>query len=228
MNVLDYLEYSAQLQGVIKPMIPRRMKEMVGICGLGEMIHKDIGQLSKGYRQRVGLAAAMIHNPRVLVLDEPTSGLDPNQIVEIRKLIQDLGKEKTVVLSTHILPEVQATCQRVVIINRGKIVADGPIEDLQRSMHGGEKVMLEVEVSDGQSFEMISSQVRMIPAIETVSLLEERNGVKKLSIATSRATDIRKDLFQLCVQKGWGLLELHREQTSLEDIFRQLTSDPGR
>jgi len=228
MNVLDYLEYSAQLQGVIKPMIPRRMKEMVQICGLGEMIHKDIGQLSKGYRQRVGLAAAMIHNPRVLVLDEPTSGLDPNQIVEIRKLIQDLGKEKTVVLSTHILPEVQATCQRVVIINRGKIVADGPIEDLQRSLHGGEKVMLEVEVTDGQSFEMISSQVRMIPAIETVSLLEERNGVKKISIATSRATDIRKDLFQLCVQKGWGLLELHREQTSLEDIFRQLTSEPGR
>jgi len=228
MNVLDYLEYSAQLQGVIKPMIPRRMKEMVQICGLGEMIHKDIGQLSKGYRQRVGLAAAMIHNPRVLVLDEPTSGLDPNQIVEIRKLIQDLGKEKTVVLSTHILPEVQATCQRVVIINRGKIVADGPIEDLQRSLHGGEKVMLEVEVTDGQSFEMISSQVRMIPAIETVSLLEERNGVKKISIATSRATDIRKDLFQLCVQKGWGLLELHREQTSLEDNFRQLTSEPGR
>ena len=228
MNVLDYLEYSAQLQGVIKPMIPRRMKEMVQIRGLGEMIHKDIGQLSKGYRQRVGLAAAMIHNPRVLVLDEPTSGLDPNQIVEIRKLIQDLGKEKTVVLSTHILPEVQATCQRVVIINRGKIVADGPIEDLQRSLHGGEKVMLEVEVTDGQSFEMISSQVRMIPAIETVSLLEERNGVKKISIATSRATDIRKDLFQLCVQKGWGLLELHREQTSLEDIFRQLTSEPGR
>ncbi|HYQ87014.1 MAG TPA: ATP-binding cassette domain-containing protein [Bacteroidota bacterium] len=228
MNVLDYLEYSAQLQGVIKPMIPRRMKEMVHICGLGEMIHKDIGQLSKGYRQRVGLAAAMIHNPRVLVLDEPTSGLDPNQIVEIRKLIQDLGKEKTVVLSTHILPEVQATCQRVVIINRGKIVADGPIEDLQRSLHGGEKVMLEVEVTDGQSFEMISSQVKMIPAIESVSLLEERNGVKKLSIATSRATDIRRDLFQLCVQKGWGLLELHREQTSLEDIFRQLTSDPGR
>jgi gliding motility-associated transport system ATP-binding protein len=228
MNVLEYLEYSAQLLGVSREMIPRRLREMVQTCGLGEMIHKDISQLSKGYRQRVGLAAAMIHNPRVLILDEPTSGLDPNQIVEIRRLIQDLGKEKTVVLSTHILPEVQATCNRVVIINRGKIVADGPIEDLQRSLHGGEKVLFEVEVGDAEPFDLISSQVKAIPAIETVALLEERNGVKKMSIATSRAVDIRKDLFQLCVQRGWGLLELHREQTSLEDIFRQLTSDPTK
>src|SRR5260221_6857898 len=228
MNVLEYLEYSAQLLGVPKGMVPRRLKEMVHICGLGEMIHKDISQLSKGYRQRVGLAAAMIHNPRVLILDEPTSGLDPNQIVEIRKLIQDLGKEKTVVLSTHILPEVQATCTRVVIINRGKIVADGPIEDLQRSMHGGEKILFEVEVRDGEPFELISSQVKSIPAIESVSLLDERNGIKRMSIATSHAVDIRKELFRLCVDKGWGLLELHREQTSLEDIFRQLTSEPSR
>ncbi|MBI1806800.1 MAG: ATP-binding cassette domain-containing protein [Ignavibacteria bacterium] len=224
MNVLEYLEYAAQLQGVTKLMIPRRMKEMVDVCGLGEMKHKDIGQLSKGYRQRVGLAAAMIHDPRVLILDEPTSGLDPNQIVEIRSLIRNLGKQKTVVLSTHILPEVQATCNRVIIISRGKIVADGPIEDLQRNLHGGEKIILEVEVPGGQSFEMVSVQVRSIPAIETISLVEERDGVKKLSVETSNATDIRKDLFQLCVQKGWGLLELHREKTSLEEIFRQLTA----
>src|SRR5713101_7252377 len=115
MNVVEYLEYAAQLQGVAKSIIPRRIREMVDVCGLGEMKHKDIGQLSKGFRQRVGLAAAMIHDPRVLIMDEPTSGLDPNQIVEIRSLIQNLGKQKTVVLSTHILPEVQATCNRVVI-----------------------------------------------------------------------------------------------------------------
>ena len=224
MNVLEYLEYAAQLQGVGKEMIPRRMREMVDVCGLGEMKHKDIGQLSKGYRQRVGLAAAMIHDPRVLILDEPTSGLDPNQIVEIRSLIQRLGKEKTVILSTHILPEVQATCDRVVIINRGKIVADGPIQDLQRNLHGGEKILLEIEVPDGQSFEMISVQVKSIPSIAAVSLIDERNSIKKISIETSQGIDIRKNLFQMCVQKGWGLLELHREQTSLEDIFRQLTS----
>jgi ABC-2 type transport system ATP-binding protein len=225
MNVLEYLEYTAQLQGVPKPLIPRRMREMVDACGLGEMKHKDIGHLSKGYRQRVGLAAAMIHDPKVLILDEPTSGLDPNQIVEIRGLIQALGKQKTVILSTHILPEVQATCNRVIIINRGKIVADGPIEDLQRSLHGGEKVILEVEVPADQSFDLISVQVKNIPSIETVSLIDERNGVKKFSIETADATDIRKDLFQLCIQKGWDLLELHRVQTSLEDIFRQLTTD---
>ncbi len=225
MNVLEYLEYTAQLQNVPRPLIPRHIKEMVDACGLGEMKHKEIGQLSKGYRQRVGLAAAMIHDPKVLILDEPTSGLDPNQIVEIRSLIRSLGKQKTVVLSTHILPEVQATCNRVIIINRGKIAADGPIEDLQRSLHGGEKILIEIEIPGEQSFEIISVQVKTIPAIESVSLIDKRNGTMKFSVETSQAIDIRKELFQLCIQKGWGLLELHRIQTSLEDIFRQLTSD---
>jgi ABC-2 type transport system ATP-binding protein len=225
MNVLEYLEYAAQLQGVSKQQMSRRVKEMVDVCVLGEMKHKDIGQLSKGYRQRVGLAAAMIHDPNVLILDEPTSGLDPNQIVEIRSLIREIGKHKTVVLSTHILPEVQATCNRVIIINRGKIVADGPIEDLQRSMQGGERIVLEVEVADGETFDMLSVQVKGIPSVGSVMLLDERNGIKKFSVETSGSVDIRKDLYNLCVQKGWGLLELHREQTSLEDIFRELTSD---
>ncbi len=228
MNVLDYLEYAAQLQGVHRQLIPRRMKEMVEVCGLGEMKHKDIGQLSKGYRQRVGLGAAMIHDPKVLILDEPTSGLDPNQIAEIRNLIQNLGKEKTVVLSTHILPEVQATCNRVVIINRGKIVADGPIEDLQRSLHGGERIVLEVELPESETFKTLSVHVKTIPAIESVSLIGEIDGVMKFSVGTSKPVDVRKDLYQLCVQQGWGLLELHREQTSLEDIFRELTSDVAR
>ena len=225
MNVVEHLEYSALLQGVPRTMIARRLKEMIDVCGLGEMKHKEIGQLSKGYRQRVGLASAMIHDPKVLILDEPTSGLDPNQIVEIRSLIQNLGKQKTVVLSTHILPEVQATCNRVIIINRGKIVADGPIQDLQRSLHGGERIVVEVEIPDDQSFEMISVQVKSIPSIEQVSLMDEQNGTKKFSVDALGAVDVRKELFQLCVQKGWNLLELHREQTSLEDIFRQLTSD---
>lgn len=225
MNVLEYLDYTAKLQGVAKPLIPRRMKDMIEACGLGEMKHKDINQLSKGYRQRVGLAAAMIHDPKVLILDEPTSGLDPNQIVEIRSLIKDLGKQKTVILSTHILSEVQAACNRVIIINRGKIVADGPIDDLQRSLHGGEKILLEIEIPTVQSFDMISLQIKAIPAVEIVSLIEENNNFKKISIETSSAVDIRRDLFTLCLTKGWTLLEMHRVQTSLEDIFRQLTSD---
>jgi len=225
MNVLEYLGYASQLQGVAKNSVSARVREMVDVCALGEMKHKDIGQLSKGYRQRVGLAAAMIHDPKVLILDEPTSGLDPNQIIEIRNLIKELGKEKTVVLSTHILPEVQATCNRVIIINRGKIVADGPIEELQRGLHGGERILMEVETPEVQSFDVVSSQVKMIPSVESVALIEERNGAKKFSVVTAKAVDIRRDLFHLCSQRGWTLLELHREQTSLEDIFRQLTAD---
>jgi len=228
MNVLDYLEYAAQLQGLAPSRIPYRLREMVEVCGLGEMKHKDIGQLSKGYRQRVGLAAALIHDPRVLILDEPTSGLDPNQIVEIRSLIQNIGRQKTVVLSTHILPEVQATCTRVIIINRGKIVADGPIADLQRNLRGGEKIVLEVETPDGHSFESVAVQVKSIPAVEAVSLISENNRMKRFTVESMQSRDIRKELFQLCVQKGWGLMELHREQTSLEDIFRELTSDSPR
>jgi ABC-2 type transport system ATP-binding protein len=222
MNVLEYLAYAAELQGVTPQALPRRMREMVDVCGLGEMKHKDIGQLSKGYRQRVGLAAALIHDPRVLILDEPTSGLDPNQIVEIRSLIQSIGKEKTVVLSTHILPEVQATCDRVVIINRGRIVADGPIADLQRKMQGGERILLELET--GAAFETIANALNTIPAIENVTLVSADGALQRLSLETS-GTDVRREIFRLAVDKGWGLLELHREQTSLEDIFRQLTSD---
>jgi len=211
MNVSEYLDYSAQLQGLESRMIPRRRREMIDVCGLGEMMHKDLGQLSKGFRQRVGLAAAMIHDPKVLILDEPTSGLDPNQIVEIRTLIHNLGKEKTVVLSTHILPEVQATCDRVIIINRGKIVADAQIGDLQRGLRGGDKISLVVILKN-------------LSAVDGVTFTGETERSKKFSIDTSRSQDIRGDIFRLCVEKGWVAVDLHREQTSLEDIFRELTT----
>lgn len=225
MNVIEYLEYTAQLQGIPRQSINRCIRDMVDVCALGEMKHKDIGQLSKGYRQRVGLAAAMIHDPKVLIMDEPTSGLDPNQIIEIRELIRELGKAKTVILSTHILSEVQATCNRVIIVNRGQIVADGKIDDLQRSLHGGEKIKVEVEIPDGQSFDIVSVKVKSIPAVESVSLIHESNGVKYFTVETGTPIDIRRNLYQLCVQNGWVLMELHREQTSLEDIFRQLTAE---
>jgi len=136
MPVIDYLRFVAALQGVEKGVIGERIREMVIVCGLDNEKHKKIGELSKGYRQRVGLAQAMIHDPQILLLDEPTSGLDPNQIIEIRKLIKEVGKEKTVVLSTHILPEVEATCDRILIINKGKIVADGTSESLRKQAQG--------------------------------------------------------------------------------------------
>ncbi len=223
MNVSEYLDYSAQLQGVEGRMVPRRRREMIDVCGLGEMMHKDIGQLSKGYRQRVGLAAAMIHDPKVLILAEPTSGLDPNQIVEIRTLIHNLGTEKTVVLSTHILPEVQATCTRVIIINRGKIVADAPIGDLHKGLRGGDKIVLEVRCPESETPQTVAAMLKNIPQVESTTLTGETDSSMKFLVGSPRAYDIRADLFRLCVEKGWVALELRREQTSLEDIFRELT-----
>ena len=146
MPVLEYLDFVAELQGVEKSKIKNRIVEMVHLTGLNEEKHKKIGELSKGYRQRVGLAQAMIHDPEVLILDEPTSGLDPNQIIEIRKLIRELGREKTVVLSTHILPEVEATCDRILIINKGKIVADGTPDTLRKQAQGEE--VLKVQIAE--------------------------------------------------------------------------------
>ncbi|HYC85644.1 MAG TPA: ATP-binding cassette domain-containing protein, partial [Chryseosolibacter sp.] len=149
MAVIDYLEFCARLQGVKRELVDDRVRYMVQVCGLNAEKHKKIGELSKGYRQRVGLAQAMIHDPEILVLDEPTTGLDPNQIVEIRQLIRELGKAKTVILSTHILPEVEATCDRILIINKGKIVADGTADTLRKQAAGGE--LLRVRIEDGST-----------------------------------------------------------------------------
>jgi len=227
MNVLEYLEFSALLNGVPKQEVHRHVREMVGVCGLGDVKHMDIGQLSKGYRQRVGLAQAMIHDPKVLILDEPTSGLDPNQIVEIRNLIRQLGREKTLILSTHILPEVQASCNRVIIINKGKIVADGSTTDLQSRFQGNEQYYVELEKPDGESQETIRVHFQNIPSVASVETLGEVNGVMKVRIETSRGLDVRKHIYQLSVRNNWTLLELHREQTSLEDVFHELTREEG-
>lgn len=225
MNVIDYLEYVAKLHGVSRSNIPNRVREMINVCGISSVKHMDIGQLSKGYRQRVGLAQAMIHDPKILIMDEPTSGLDPNQIVEIRNLIRQLGKEKTVILSTHILPEVQATCNRVLIISKGKIVADGTPAELQSGFIGNERVFVELESPDNFSFEMVQIRLNTIPAIKQISLLDERDGLMRLKIEVEKGVDTRKQIFQLFVDNKWNLLELHREQTSLEDVFHQLTLD---
>src|SRR5664279_175033 len=148
MHVIDFLNFCARIQGIEKSRIPGRVVEMIRITGLNKEKHKKIEELSKGFRQRVGLAQAMIHNPEILLLDEPTSGLDPNQIAEIRKLIRELGREKTVILSTHILPEVEATCDRIFIINKGKIVVDGTAESLRNQARGSD--ILKVKIEDGE------------------------------------------------------------------------------
>jgi ABC-2 type transport system ATP-binding protein len=224
MNVLEYLAYSAELHGITGQGARARLREMVQVCGLQDVRHKDIGELSKGYRQRVGLAQAMIHDPEVLILDEPTSGLDPNQIVEIRNLIKQLGRAKTVVLSTHILSEVQATCDRVIIINEGKIAADGSPEQLQRQFHGGEGLTVELKSAVDNPLEGIAPKLRILAYVNNVTLLSHDGPVTRFEIGVDRGQDIREAVFRQAVSEGWVVLEMHRKVTSLEEVFHKLTT----
>lgn len=223
MNVLDYLEFAAELESVPKENISKSISRMVDVCGLGDVKHKDIGELSKGFKQRVGLAQAMIHDPDVLILDEPTSGLDPNQIIEIRKLIRQLGKEKTLVLSTHILQEVEATCDRVLIINKGQIVADGTPDSLQEKFRGQIQISLTLK-KDNIDRDVILKAVNSIRNIEKARISKEDDKSVHLILAVSKGEDVREDIFKKIVSMNHVLLGLHQEETSLEDIFRQLTT----
>jgi ABC-2 type transport system ATP-binding protein len=223
MNVLDYLEFAAELESVPKPNITKSIKKMVDLCVLGDVQHKDIGELSKGFKQRVGLAQAMIHEPEVLILDEPTSGLDPNQIIEIRKLIKQLGKEKTLVLSTHILQEVEATCDRVLIINKGEIVADGTPDSLQNKFKGQVEINLILK-KDSLDKELVLRAMSSIRNIEKARISKEDDNTIHFHISGNKGFDAREDIFRKIVSMNMVLLGLHQEETSLEDIFRQLTT----
>jgi ABC-2 type transport system ATP-binding protein len=224
MNVVDYLEYSAQLHALKGGALQHRLKEMVHLCGLEDVRHKDIGELSKGYRQRVGLAQAMIHDPEVLILDEPTSGLDPNQIVEIRHLIKQLGQAKTVILSTHILSEVQATCDRVLIINEGNIVADGTPEKLQNDFQGNESLTIEIKAAATNPLEAFAPRLRSVGSVTGVELLSSRASHFRFELHVEKGSDVREALFRLAVAEGWILLEMQRKTTSLEEVFHKLTT----
>ena len=218
MPVIDYLEFCAALQSVPKANIENRVREMIRVCGLDIEKHKKIGQLSKGFRQRVGLAQAMIHDPQILILDEPTTGLDPNQIVEIRELIKHIGKEKTVILSTHILPEVEATCDRILIINKGKIVADGTAATLRKQAQGQQVLHLKIEDGDvNQIFE----KLKQLPSIAMVDFLDSENNRFEIQSVTDQMAN--RDIFKLCVKNKWALTEMIPFETKLEDIFRDLT-----
>lgn len=224
MNVIDYLKYAAELQSVEKTQINDSVKKMVRVCGLEDVKHKDIGELSKGFRQRVGLAQAMIHSPEVILLDEPTSGLDPNQIIEIRKLIKDLGKQKTVILSTHILQEVQAVCDRVIIINNGEIVADGTTDSLQKKFQGQLKLSLTIKKDPKAGKEKILSLFEAVNGVEKVKVVSDDNDVWNIDIMANKGSDVRDAVFKKVVSSDMVLLNLHQEETSLEDIFRKLTT----
>ncbi|MDX1667734.1 MAG: ATP-binding cassette domain-containing protein, partial [Saprospiraceae bacterium] len=198
MPVIDYLHFCAALQEMSPAEIPAKIREMVRLCGLDIEKHKRIRELSKGYRQRVGLAQAMIHDPEILILDEPTSGLDPNQIVEIRELIKKLGREKTVILSTHILPEVEATCDRILIINRGRIVADGSADTLRRQAQGQQVLHLRIE--DAPPDEVFSA-LRQLPSVGMVDFLDRDTG--RFEVQSTEDKRSNREVFQLCVQRNW-------------------------
>ena len=218
MPVMDYLAFSAALQGVEKSRIDEQVKQMVVMCGLDVEKHKKISELSKGYRQRVGLAQAMIHDPEILILDEPTTGLDPNQIVEIRELIKTLGASKTVILSTHILPEVEATCDRILIINKGKIVADGTADMLRKQSQGTQ--VLRVKIEDGLP-ETIVQKLSDLSTTQTV----ENLGDGRFEVQSIADIQSNRIIFELCKQNGWILTEMVPFETKLEDIFRNLTTN---
>lgn len=220
MNVVEFLKYTAELRHIPQENIRPRLKKVVDVCGLGEVLGKDISALSKGFNQRVGLAQALIHDPEILILDEPTSGLDPNQIVEIRNLIKELGKEKTVVLCTHILPEVQATCDRVMIINRGKIVADGTVDELETAAAGKTRVFVEL-TNLGESDPMY--KLKTVQGVSEIALLPAAGASKAYRLDVPPGIDPRETIFKTVVESGWTMLELRRDKTSLEDVFRSLT-----
>jgi len=218
MPVIDYLKFVAELQGIEKGRIREKILHMINTCGLEGEKHKKIGELSKGYRQRVGLAQALIHDPQVLILDEPTSGLDPNQIVEIRELIKKIGREKTVILSSHILAEVEATCDRILIINKGKIVADGTSRDLRKQSEGHE--ILRVKIEDGDKNEIFKA----LQGLNTIGMVDfMKKDDTAFEIQTKPGLSSRREVFNLCVGKGWILTEMTPIETKLEDIFRELT-----
>jgi gliding motility-associated transport system ATP-binding protein len=220
MNVISYLRFVAKIKGVPRDRIESEVTRVMKRVNITDVQERIIAKLSKGYKQRVGLAQALLNDPPVLILDEPTIGLDPKQIHEVRELIKDLAGNHTVVLSTHILPEVEHTCHRVIIIDRGKIVAVDTPQNLRTQLQGGERVTVEVQ---GPVSEIIS-KVKAMSGVVTVQKVSERDGLHRLQIEGEQKKDIRSDLARTIVQNGWGLYELQSATMSLEDIFLKLTT----
>jgi len=221
MLVLEYLEFAAEMRGYRGEDARKRIKRAVEQTSLGDVVGKEIRALSKGYRQRVGLAQALIHEPPLLILDEPMSGLDPNQATEVRDVIKDIGRERTVILSTHNLPEVEVTCDRVLIIARGKIVADDTPRTLSERA-GRARFTLQL-LDDGERTEKAEQTLGALPGVAKVARVESPRGELSFEVLPSAADDLRPQLFRCAVEAGYTLVGLSREGQNLEEIFRQLT-----
>ncbi len=219
MRVSEYLAYRARLEGMSRAAARTAIGETVASCLLEDVEHQIVGTLSKGYRQRVGLAAAILHGPRVLVLDEPTVGLDPKQIIAIRELIRDLGRERTLLISTHILPEVEQLCQRVLIIDRGRLVAEGTPAELREQSQGASVLRVTVKDAPSDAADVLGG----VAGVDSVTA-SNGQGETRLEIVHGSGLDLRETVFRAAVERGWVLLELAEEKASLEDVFVRLTS----
>ncbi|MBW2408244.1 MAG: ATP-binding cassette domain-containing protein [Deltaproteobacteria bacterium] len=222
MLAFDYLSYVADVRNIPKSEKLTRIRQVADLCGINEVMHQPIGELSKGYKQRVGLAHAMMDDPEILVLDEPTSGLDPNQIVEMRKIIKRIGKEKTIIFSTHILSEAEATCDRIVIINQGKIVADGSADILKKSASQSNILSMTLQDAD---FEALNKLCGTIEGLQEVERVTETDDHLQVRITSRASEDVRADIYRKIKDTDWILLDFHQETQNLETIFRQLTKE---
>jgi len=221
MSVQEYLEFVAKIKGVPSNERASRIKQVMQRTRIDDMASRQCAKLSKGYRQRVGLAQAILHNPDVLILDEPTAGLDPKQIIETRQLIKELAGDHTIILSTHILPEVSQTCQRVVNINKGRVVAVDTPDNLTARLRGSETLYVQVDAGGADAAGVLGH----IPGVTRVVESERRNGMVGYEVDSETGRDVRRDLARSVVSNGWGLLELRPMRMSLEEIFLSLTTD---
>ena len=223
MCVFDYLVYMADIQELERSKLNERLHYVVNVCGLKEVISKPIGELSKGYKQRVGLAGAIIHDPKILILDEPTNGLDPNQIVEIRELIKELGKEKTVLVSTHILSEVEATCSRAIIINKGNIIADDTPKNLSLNFGNNDKSStIRISIKTNDNIESVKEKLLSVSDIYKVEIEDNFNNIKELTIY-SNSEEPRDEIYRFIKSTDWIIYEMTRVKENLETVFHTLT-----
>jgi ABC-2 type transport system ATP-binding protein len=221
MRVSEYLKFRAKLKGLPRSERQERIPEVMESTGIKDVSHRIIGHLSKGYRQRVGLADALLAEPDLLILDEPTIGLDPVQIRQVRQLIKDLGKRHTILLSTHILPEVEMTCDRVIIIHRGRILASDTPENLTRALNAGGAIQVEVRGPGSE----VQAKLRMVENVESIEAKLLEDGFVRVMLTPKPGTDPREKVYQTVASNGWTLRELTRSRTTLEDIFVQITRE---
>ena len=221
MRVYDLLEFTGNIRNITGKAFKNSLARVIEQCGLKGVIHRMVSECSKGYRQRIGLACAMIHDPKILILDEPVTGLDPNQIVEIRNLIKDLGTEKLVLMSSHILQEIQATVNRIIIIHKGEIVADGTNEELMSGFMGNTKLTLEIKNAEDSTVKALTEKIPSISLVDTTT----RNGSQILHLEYPKEKDPREELFQYAIDSNWVVTEMSPHSVNLESIFRTLTME---